>query len=995
MFSIKRKIDKNFSTIIKSSIREIMVEKNEKIHFSGDLLVNSVIDRNNSELFLVFVKDRKKFLYKIESYELIDKNNLKYTFNGEIPIQWIRKSLNYGLFDCWLQIKKEGKLVDTQKLTNEIDQHKHNLYLSQNVLWKLSSMEDSQLRVTSINAKKESRKYQIENELLHFEVINSTTALFTIFALFNEEINDKKFLRIASRKTGHFFDFPFDVNENKEGTVEIDFQKLPSNEFLYGIWDFYLVEHYSGLEVVSRLTFTNENWQGEHSTLLVQNNNRYSDIKFYQTIKGNFSIILDNVSVQGTMSNFKMDGWKLHLSAQLQNRFLSKMDIHLFPVCRLIKRNTNEQIDFHAEMVIDEESDIIHLETIIDFEKIIQENSSEIKGRWDFQLVSTINDKEETILLSFPEEQINRYQYMWDFIQNDEKLQCYLYSSRTQGLCFTINSLRIIRDVEVFKTNNKTLKIKGWAFVDGKNSTQEMKRNIILHKRFTEEKIVIPLNSSKRPDITERFGKEIMDYQWSGFETKINLQKINNGSILSNGIWDFYIVIEFEGEIITKKLGFRKFVYRKDRSIRKASLFDKQIKKIKDHYFSLTPRGNIKIEVLSFDFYSKLLMLIHPLLYIFLYKKKDIWIIGERPDTAQDTGYHFFKYCREKFPNKEIYYAIDPESNDIENIRNLGNVLYFGTRKHFLYTLLASTYISSHDNEYFLPFKGYSLFNYRKARKIFIQHGVLGRKNVEYHRKYYDYPFDMFCVSSEGEQELVVNSMQYPKKNVKITGLSRFDALPLQQDLSGNRKILCIPTWREWLNTEEAFLESVYFKRYSELLQSEELQKILETYNLEFIFYPHYRMQPYIEHFNIPDNPRMKIIKLGEKNVQDLLIESSIMITDFSSVSFDFSYMSKPVIFYHFDFDDFFKRGILRAPEETFLGSIVNNVETMNNELKEYIKNDFKEKEQVSQGKDLIFTYIDHKNCERMYHEITQIKKRGYYPEKVKLLYRKTIGRLT
>ena len=42
-------------------------------------------------------------------------------------------------------------------------------------------------------------------------------------------------------------------------------------------------------------------------------------------------------------------------------------------------------------------------------------------------------------------------------------------------------------------------------------------------------------------------------------------------------------------------------------------------------------------------------------------------------------------------------------------------------------------------------------------------------------------------------------------------------------------------------------------------------------------------------------------IELGDKTVQELLVEHDLLITDYSSVSFDFSYMKKPVIFYHFD----------------------------------------------------------------------------------------------
>ncbi len=44
-------------------------------------------------------------------------------------------------------------------------------------------------------------------------------------------------------------------------------------------------------------------------------------------------------------------------------------------------------------------------------------------------------------------------------------------------------------------------------------------------------------------------------------------------------------------------------------------------------------------------------------------KSNDIWLIGERRDTAQDNGIKFFKWLQ-NHTNIEAYYVIDPHSND-------------------------------------------------------------------------------------------------------------------------------------------------------------------------------------------------------------------------------------------------------------------------------------------------------------------------------------------
>jgi len=190
---------------------------------------------------------------------------------------------------------------------------------------------------------------------------------------------------------------------------------------------------------------------------------------------------------------------------------------------------------------------------------------------------------------------------------------------------------------------------------------------------------------------------------------------------------------------------------------------------------------------------------------------------------------------------------------------------------------------------------------------------------------------------------------------------------------SENRTVLLIPTWREWLNTDRKVEGSMYFKRYQSLLENPMLHQLLEEYDVNINFYPHYRMQPFIDEFKKLNTERVKVIELGERNVQDLLIENQLMITDYSSVSFDFNYMSKPVIFYHFDFASFFKNGILRPKEETFLGDICQTEDQVIHSIEYYLKNNFQERDGVKNKKRFIFSTIDRNNCKRIFREINNL----------------------
>ncbi|MFQ3782975.1 CDP-glycerol glycerophosphotransferase family protein [Staphylococcus saprophyticus] len=176
-----------------------------------------------------------------------------------------------------------------------------------------------------------------------------------------------------------------------------------------------------------------------------------------------------------------------------------------------------------------------------------------------------------------------------------------------------------------------------------------------------------------------------------------------------------------------------------------------------------------------------------------------------------------------------------------------------------------------------------------------------------------------------------------------------------------------MPTWRDWLNSEYAFNNSEYMRRYLDLISNDKVEQLLEKYNVEINFYPHYRSQSFFKYHLDKTKGKINYITLGEKTVQELLIDHDILITDYSSVSFDFSYMKKPVVFFHFDIDRFFKKGILRPIDETFIGDIAYNENELLNKIEETIqKNDLSSDVDLSE----IFDHIDHENCARVYYSI-------------------------
>lgn len=115
-------------------------------------------------------------------------------------------------------------------------------------------------------------------------------------------------------------------------------------------------------------------------------------------------------------------------------------------------------------------------------------------------------------------------------------------------------------------------------------------------------------------------------------------------------------------------------------------------------------------------------------------------------------------------------------------------------------------------------------------------------------------------------------------------------------DLRKKKQILVMPTFRIYVDREH-FDDSEYFKAYKQLLCSEILHQHLERTGYTLIFYPHYEFQSKIDSFkNLNLSDRISIADMSY-DVQQLLKESEILITDYSSVFFDVMYMNKPVLF--------------------------------------------------------------------------------------------------
>lgn len=358
---------------------------------------------------------------------------------------------------------------------------------------------------------------------------------------------------------------------------------------------------------------------------------------------------------------------------------------------------------------------------------------------------------------------------------------------------------------------------------------------------------------------------------------------------------------------------------------------------------------------------------------------KDIWLIAEREDEARDNGYHLFKYIRTQYPHKQVYYVIDFKSRDKQRLEKLGNLVDYLSFKHFLYFVLCSKSISTHLHgaapmaRACIPF--YPLMPKKKI--VFLDHGIIKDYMLGLHKKFSR--INMFICGAKPEYDYIKDKFGYDPMEVQYTGHARFDNL--HENSTGKRQILLMPTFRKWLYNltrlpheigEEEFKKDQFYVRYQSLLINESLMEALDKYNYNLIYFPHSSAQDFLHVFE-SIHPRIILASRDNHDIQDLLLQSRLLITDYSSVFFDFAYMHKPVLYYQFDTERYrsqhYQQGYFEYKTHGF-GPVVSDENDVIDKVISYMQSEFAMEPEYVKRASAFFPLRDNNNCSRIFSAI-------------------------
>jgi CDP-glycerol glycerophosphotransferase (TagB/SpsB family) len=161
-----------------------------------------------------------------------------------------------------------------------------------------------------------------------------------------------------------------------------------------------------------------------------------------------------------------------------------------------------------------------------------------------------------------------------------------------------------------------------------------------------------------------------------------------------------------------------------------------------------------------------------------------------------------------------------------------------------------------------------------------------------------------------------------------------------------NNSILIMFTWRDIIKNRK--ISPDYFKNIINLIQHQKLKEELKNNNITLYFTLHHKIYENNKHIFM----NIKYIKfIDQKSISDYIKKSNLLVTDFSSIIFDFVYRRKPFIIYIPDHNDtlinlFYKRNYYELIRSMKNGTIefentFYNIDLVVNKIIFYIKNNF------------------------------------------------------
>jgi hypothetical protein len=315
---------------------------------------------------------------------------------------------------------------------------------------------------------------------------------------------------------------------------------------------------------------------------------------------------------------------------------------------------------------------------------------------------------------------------------------------------------------------------------------------------------------------------------------------------------------------------------------------------------------------------------------------------------------------------KNVYFILDKKSDHAKLVPNKyqKNIIWKYSLKNYIYFFLAKTFIGTEVPAHTVDIRITNRFaerklNQKKFQYIFLQHGVMymvslaSKTRKAFRKGRLIGTKDKTVVSSMEEAKHFIEDGNYEMDDLYITGLPKFDTAYRYEDAD---KIIIMPTWRQWeYNSVRSNPKNTgYYKMIFDIYNS-----IPANLKSKTIVLPHPLFLDLVKDDSIFKLPQFD-------SYDELLRDTSVLITDYSSIASDAFYRGANVIFWWKDKDQCMDKygGFLKINENNIYGDICYDKTELNKAIKDRYQKTQSEKHKANFKK--IVEFSDGKNTERL-----------------------------
>lgn len=361
---------------------------------------------------------------------------------------------------------------------------------------------------------------------------------------------------------------------------------------------------------------------------------------------------------------------------------------------------------------------------------------------------------------------------------------------------------------------------------------------------------------------------------------------------------------------------------------------------------------------------------------------RDAWVLSDRQDQANDNAEILYRHILEHRDDINAWFVLGKHSPAYKQLKKAGAALVpYGSKRHFVLMKHAKVFACSQsDSGSLQPFKREYLE--KTWLFVYLKHGVL---HTDHHRRFNGKRIDLVIAATQNEQKDLAGDgghYRFTPGEVALTGMPRHDRLLNADSHRKNVKeqkdiMLIVPTWRIYLaqrtqdhtwEVETGFTDTDFVRSWSRLLNDERLRALCDSTGIKPVFLMHPRFQRHSHFFEVPGWVQVADYS---NDVSKLIVRSTVLLTDYSSLAFEGALLGAPTVYYQFDRDDFFagghsgQIGMYDYKAQGF-GPVAESVEDVVNALGHFLKGESEEIMEYSRRMRDLYAFQDARSSQRV-----------------------------